>query len=165
MVKQVFLSLGSNLGHRQTYLACALLETEKHIGRILKRSPVYETHSWGFKSEEQFLNQVILVECDKEPEEILQEINNIEKQCGRIRHEAEAYSSRTLDIDILYYGNLVYHSGKLIIPHPRLQYRKFVLQPLNDLDPEFIHPLLGKSNRQLLADCVDQLVVKTYKPG
>lgn len=163
MNKPVFLCLGSNLGNRQAYLRIAVQRIERSIGPVVKTSSLYETKAWGFESDDHFLNQVIAVETSLTPEDVLNGIMQIEQECGRVRDPKNEYISRTLDIDILYFGDLIFYSDKLIIPHPRLEYRKFVLTPLAEADPDFIHPVLLKSNQELLEECADNLDVKLFQ--
>ena len=160
---KVVLGLGSNLGDRQQYLLKALERIETTIGRISRKSALYETVSWGFSAEEKFLNQVIITETELSPAEVLKQILQIESECGRVRQHGSDYTSRTLDIDILYFGDLIISEDDLVIPHPRLENRKFVLLPLVETDPEFVHPVLKKTNRMLLMECTDNLDVKFYE--
>jgi 2-amino-4-hydroxy-6-hydroxymethyldihydropteridine diphosphokinase len=164
MPRGIFLGLGSNLGDRESWLREACREIETGIGNIVASSSLYETSPWGFDSEEYFLNQVIEIETSLPPGEIMEKITLIEKKYKRERKPGTSYSSRTLDIDLLYYRNKIYHSDSLVIPHPRMEYRKFVLQPLTEIGPDFIHPILQKTNSELLEDCVDDSEVYIYHP-
>ncbi|MHC1705902.1 MAG: 2-amino-4-hydroxy-6-hydroxymethyldihydropteridine diphosphokinase [Bacteroidales bacterium] len=155
----VFLGLGSNLGDREAWMSKAREAISSYIGPVLKVSSLYETAPWGFNADQAFLNQVVTAETNLTPEELLTEIKKIEESCCRTREKESVYHSRTLDIDILYFGDLIYFSDNLAIPHPRMEYRRFVLQPLVETDPEFVHPILLKSNRELLDECADILDV------
>ncbi|HRY33703.1 MAG TPA: 2-amino-4-hydroxy-6-hydroxymethyldihydropteridine diphosphokinase [Bacteroidales bacterium] len=161
---RVLLCLGSNLGDREQMLAAARRGIVQGIGRISGTSSVYETRPWGFDAGTSFLNQVVRVETFLSPEAVLEEIRRIEKRHGRERHGQAGYQSRTLDIDILYFDDLMITTGTLTIPHPLLHLRKFVLEPLAEIDPAFIHPVLGLSNRELLAACQDESDVTHVKP-
>lgn len=159
---EVFLSLGSNLGDRENYLTKAIELINQNIGEIIRKSSFYETQPWGFDVENLFLNQVILIKTHISPVELLSEINFIEKQLERTRN-SENYESRTIDIDILYYENQFFSSEKLQIPHKLLHNRKFVLEPLNEIAPDFIHPVLKKNTQELLLNCTDSLFVNKHK--
>lgn len=153
----VFLLLGSNLGNRSLFLQQADEAIGRQVGAIIKRSSVYQTQSWGKTGEPDYLNQVLLVQTALKPQQVLQHILAIEKTMGRLR--AEKWGSRTIDIDILFYGDEVVNEPDLIIPHPHLHQRKFVLEPLAEIAPAYIHPVLNKSILQL-NNFKDALIVK-----
>ena len=131
------------------------------IGIIKKQSGVYESESWGFEADCHFLNQVILVRSQLSPENLLKCILNIEKYLGRQRNEA-GYTSRTIDIDILYYGSRIIKKDHLTVPHPRLHERKFTLAPLVEIAANLIHPVLKKSNKELLENTTDMVNAFVY---
>jgi 2-amino-4-hydroxy-6-hydroxymethyldihydropteridine diphosphokinase len=158
MVK-VFLSTGSNLGDRMISLVRAAKLIDKLIGKVIEYSPVVESEPWGFESDTNFYNQVLVVETELAPREMLIKLLEIEKMLGRVR-ESASYSSRSIDIDILFYGNLQIDGDNLCIPHPRLHLRKFVLQPLAIIAPDFIHPVLKNSVTELLYQVDDQSELK-----
>jgi 2-amino-4-hydroxy-6-hydroxymethyldihydropteridine diphosphokinase len=161
-----FLSIGTNLGNKESNLDHAIEKIEEYIGRILKTSSVYETEPWGFQAKNEFLNMAVMVETGLAPSELLDKVLNIESLLGRIRakkHYTSAYSSRLIDIDILLYDNIIINEPDLKIPHPLTHHRKFVLVPLCDIAPENIHPVLKKSFRSLLEICEDTGIVKKYK--
>ncbi len=160
---RVCLCLGSNLGDRERLLSGARREITERIGKLNGISSVYETRPWGFEAGPWFLNQVVFVDTFLSPEAVLEEILRIEKQHGRERHVQAGYQSRTLDIDILYYDKLVMMTEALTIPHPLLHLRRFVLEPLAEIDPAYIHPVLGFSNRELLTACHDDFDVTHIK--
>jgi 2-amino-4-hydroxy-6-hydroxymethyldihydropteridine diphosphokinase len=123
---------------------------------------VYETGPWGFKSGKKFLNRVLGVETVLNPSDLLERILKIESDLGRIR-SGKGYSSRIIDIDILFFGDEIINEGSIVIPHPHLHERKFVLVPLNDIAPEFVHPVLKKTVEELLSLCTDKGKVRIYK--
>jgi len=159
---KVFLSLGSNLGNRQTNLSKAINEINENVGRVISFSGVYETEAWGFESNDNFLNQVIVVMTDVEPFQLIDDLLDIEKTMGRKRNDYRKYESRIIDIDILFYGEEIISEENLKIPHPLLHERKFILEPLNEIAPDLIHPLLGKPISKLLEECPDTGVVKVF---
>lgn len=136
-VQEVVLSLGSNLGDREKFLSSAIDLINAEIGDIVKKSSVYETSSWGFDSFN-FLNQVIVVNTSAKPLELLDIIQHIEKKLGRdnkskIINGIPEYHDRTIDIDILTYGNEIIESERLTIPHPKMRERDFIMNPLREL--------------------------------
>ncbi|MDX9883550.1 MAG: 2-amino-4-hydroxy-6-hydroxymethyldihydropteridine diphosphokinase [Prolixibacteraceae bacterium] len=157
-MEELYLLLGGNLGDKQQIFS----ETERliglQLGRIVKKSHVYETEPWGFESDDLFWNQAIVVETGLTETKCLHVIHQIEKEVGRIRYNRQ-YSSRIIDIDILFYGDHVVLNHELEIPHPRMVNRKFVLVPLSEIAPDKLHPVWGKTIGQLLADCPDTLRV------
>jgi 2-amino-4-hydroxy-6-hydroxymethyldihydropteridine diphosphokinase len=154
-MNKVFFGLGTNLGNRKTNLRKAIEMIGEHIGKVLKSSSIYETAPWGFDSEDDFLNMVVLVETTLTPLELMKKIVTIESMLGRERNQ-DRYSSRIIDIDILLYDDLILNENGLKIPHPLMHERRFVLVPLNELAPELIHPVKGKSIRVLLEECRDR---------
>ena len=150
----VYLSLGSNLGNRLYQLQKAVIMLGDMAGTVTATSAVYETPAWGFEGAA-FFNACIALETQKTPEEVLYTLLRIEKEAGRLRGEESGYASRTLDIDIIYYGKQVIKSDALIVPHPHMANRRFVLKPLADIAPQFYHPLLDKDPRNLLQQCKD----------
>jgi 2-amino-4-hydroxy-6-hydroxymethyldihydropteridine diphosphokinase len=150
----VFLGLGGNEGDRLNYLTLTVLSIENEIGKVVALSSIYETSPWGFISKNLFLNQVAKVETSLSPEEILDKIAGIESTLGRER-TGKGYLPRTVDIDILLYGQTIIETKNLTIPHPRLPDRLFVLVPLSEIAPDFIHPKLGLAVSTLLKKCSD----------
>lgn len=153
-MNKVFLGLGTNMGNREANLKEAVAKIGESIGEILNVSSVFETEPWGFDAELNFFNMAVEVETSHTPSGVLGAILMIEAQLGRIR-TAKQYSSRVIDIDILFYEDLIMDEIALKIPHPLLSSRKFVLVPLNEIAPEFIHPVLKKSVGALLKSCED----------
>lgn len=150
-----YLSLGSNIGNRKFYLERAEKLILQEIGTVLKKSSLYETEPWGFHHPVNFYNKALHIKTDLLPEELLSRCLSIEKQLGRQR-ENNKYEARCIDIDILFYDNQIIDAENLKIPHPYLHIRKFVLEPLNEIASEFVHPLLNKEIHQLLNECVDR---------
>lgn len=156
---EIFLGTGGNIGNRkENFIRCQEL-IEERLGKTVSMSSIYETPAWGFSSEDIFWNQVIHIETDLEPEALLKEINKIETLFGRTRN-GDGYSSREMDIDILYFDDLIVRSDCLSIPHPLIHERLFVLKPLSEIAPYFIHPVLQKNSLQMLDDCKDTSVIK-----
>lgn len=148
---RVYLGLGTNLGDKQAQLHRAVDEIEKRIGRVVALSSFYETAPWGFQSDHSFLNAVVEVETTLSPLDLLHATQAIERDLGRTAKSTDgAYHDRPIDIDILLYGDEVYHDGELQIPHPLMEQRSFVLLPLAEIAPTLVHPRLHHTIRQLL---------------
>jgi 2-amino-4-hydroxy-6-hydroxymethyldihydropteridine diphosphokinase len=156
---KVYLSIGGNLGNRELNLENALIALTQNVGTIEAASPVYETEPVGFESDNQFLNMAVIVETFLNPYAIIDQIRIIENKFGRKR-QANRYISRTIDIDLIFYDNQIIDEKELIIPHPRMHERKFVLVPLCDIAPDFIHPILNQSIKEILENSKDESVVK-----
>lgn len=154
----VFLLLGSNLGDKQGFLQQAITLIAGEIAPIVKRSSVYETAAWGKTDEPNYLNQVIKLRTDIAPRVLLEKILAIEHELGRKR--TEKWGSRTIDIDILFYGDLVIEEPGLNIPHPQLHNRRFTLSPLEEIAPKLLHPVLHKNISELKSELKDNLNVK-----
>ena len=153
-MSKVYFSIGSNKGNRSGLINEAIHKIDIIIGKVVLKSSIYETKSWGFNSNN-FYNICILLESTLAPELILNKILTIEKDMGRLK-TTDQYSDRCIDIDILFFDNMIVNSKSLEIPHPRIQLRKFVLTPMLELTPDLIHPILNKSIRQLELECVDK---------
>ena len=157
----VILLLGSNLGDRLSNLNEAYNKISESTREILISSSIYETEPWGFQHQNLFLNQVLVVNTDLSPESLLHLLFNIEKELGRKRRQ-KSFQARIIDIDILFYDDLIISTNKLKIPHPKLHERRFVLEPLNEILPYLIHPVLLKSVARLLKESKDPLLVRKF---
>lgn len=157
----VILLLGSNLGDRLSNLNEAYNKISESTREILISSSIYETEPWGFRHQNLFLNQVLVVNTDLSPESLLHLLLNIEKELGRKRRQ-KSFQARIIDIDILFYDDLIISTNKLKIPHPKLHERRFVLEPLNEILPDLIHPVLLKSVARLLKESKDPLLVRKF---
>ena len=152
-----YLSIGSNIGDRLHNLSKSQIEIEKVIGKIHKSSKIYETEPWGYKEQKFFLNMVIYVETLLNAESLLLACKKIEKNMGRVKNKK--WGERNIDIDILYYNNDIINQKDLQIPHKHLHERKFILKPLNDINPNYINPSIRKTNSKLLNECTDNSIV------
>jgi 2-amino-4-hydroxy-6-hydroxymethyldihydropteridine diphosphokinase len=162
VMESVYLGIGSNLGDRESNLRNAVEKAEEFAGKIVKVSSVYETEPWGFSSVDQFLNMVVEIKTSLRPSGLLGRLLMIESLMGRLR-EGKQYSSRIIDIDILFYGHHAIRTKTLEIPHPRLHERKFVLVPLAEIAPDLVHPGLKKDIAHLLSECSDKSKVSQLK--
>lgn len=156
----VYLLLGSNMGNSNTQLSKAIDNVEKKIGRVTRQSSLYATAAWGNTIQPDFLNQVIIVETKLPAEQTMQIILSIEKKMGRIRTVKNA--PRIIDIDILFFNKEIIHEEQLTIPHPQIPNRRFVLVPLNELSPNFKHPVINQTIHKLFIHCSDKLNVKKF---
>lgn len=155
---KVYFSIGTNLDERDKNLCNAREMLQKDVGNITAASSVYRTEPWGFAHKNYFLNQVLEIQSELDAFHILEKIQLIEKQVGR-NHQAGSYTARIIDIDILFYDDLIIETDVLKIPHPLITERLFVLVPLEEIIPVFIHPVHRLSIRQLLTSCTDQHAV------
>ena len=145
MTHLVYLSLGTNLGNKEENLRTAMTLIEEQVGTITSQSALYASAPWGFNSENTFLNNAIAVETSLTPEELLSTTQRIEHTLGRTHKSVDGqYSDRPIDIDILLYDDVVMHTPSLTLPHPLMHRRLFVLEPLSEIAPTMIHPLLQK---------------------
>lgn len=153
----VYLILGSNLGDSRFTLLKANSLIEKRLGEVVKRSSIYQTAPWGVIDQPDYLNQVIQLKTVRKPEELIEEVLNMENKLGRTR--LKKWEARIIDIDVLFYDNVILDRENLTIPHPLLHLRKFVLEPLAEIAPDLIHPVIKRTIRELLANLEDQLAV------
>lgn len=157
-MNKIFLLTGGNIGDRKKKLETASALIQKHIGRIIKSSGMYETAAWGITNQASFYNQIHLAESRFSAQDTLQNILKIEAEMGRVRTVKNA--ARIIDIDILFFNDEIINEPNLIVPHPEIPNRRFVLMPLNELAPGMIHPVLNKTTEELLQNCKDELGVK-----
>lgn len=156
----VYLLLGSNLGNRQSFLQQAVAHIEAEAGHVVQLSNIYETQSWGKTDLPAYLNQVVLIETALPSQQLLNKLLQIELILGRTREEK--WGSRTVDIDILFYGDEIINQPNLTIPHPELHNRRFTLEPLAEIAPNYVHPKLQCTVKTLLFGVKDDLRVKKY---
>lgn len=149
----VFLGLGSNVGNRAANLNGAIELISKNIGKIAKKSHIYETQPWGNTEQEPFLNMVLMANTTLDPRDLLDKISKIERELGR--QHSEKWGPRSIDIDILLYGKRIIRDKGLEIPHPDLHKRAFVLVPLMEIAPDLEHPVLKKQIDELYIACDD----------
>lgn len=162
-MKGIFLLLGSNLGDREAILRSAVGAINQTAGRVVRHSVFYRTQPWGYAEQPEFLNLLLELESDLEPLPLLNALRRIERSLGRKR--IEKWRERSLDIDILYYGDRVIRTARLTVPHPELHNRRFALVPLCELAPHLLHPVFGLSQVELLRDCPDTLEVVRLPDG
>ncbi len=148
-MEKVFIALGGNVGNVSENFNTAIEKISALIGPIIKESSLYKTEPWGNKNQDDFLNKVIEVETNQTAANVLENILSIEKMMGRNRNKDDQFAPRTIDIDILFYGEETIDESYLEVPHPRLHLRNFVLTPLMEITPGYIHPVLKKSIKEL----------------
>jgi len=147
----IFLSIGSNLGDRLTNINQALVTIENHKDiMIMEESHIYETKPYGVVDQPNFLNMVVKIETSCMPEELLQRLKWIEHKIGRV--QGKRWGPRVVDLDILFYNQLIMEKSNLIIPHRDLHRRDFVLVPMAEIEPEFLHPVFNKDIKHILAE-------------
>lgn len=154
------LLFGSNLGDRTLHIQRAMKSVQDEVGKAEKISSIYETEPWGVSDQPNYLNAAMIIHTHLSPQQLLSLLKRIEMEEGRV--DQKKYASRTLDIDILFYDDLVLNSKEVTIPHPKLHLRKFALVPLAELGMNLIHPTLNKSIDELLKECPDQLEVRSF---
>lgn len=151
----VYLELGTNIGNKRKNMVTAAALLAERAGDVLSLSSFYETEPWGFASENTFLNAALELETDCSPMGLLRLTQQIEREMGRTQKSDGSYHDRIIDIDILLYGNEVVHHEDLVVPHPLMQQRLFVMQPLVEIAPSLVHPILQKSMYDLYMDLLD----------
>ncbi|MAE09190.1 MAG: 2-amino-4-hydroxy-6-hydroxymethyldihydropteridine diphosphokinase [Bacteroidetes bacterium] len=161
-MKKIFLLLGSNIEPREEYLNKAERKIIESVGTIIQRSKIYESEPTGFNSDQNFLNRTLIISSLLSVGDILNEVHIIEKELGRKRPTG-GYTSRTIDIDILYFNSEIIKTNILTVPHPRLHERNFTLIPLAEIAPDFIHPILKLDSKKLLEICQDSSEVAVFK--
>ncbi len=146
----VYFGLGTNLGDKEQNLRVAVRQIEERIGNIVSLSAFYVTTPWGFTSENTFLNAAACAETELLPLDVLHETQAIEHELGRMAKSAGGiYADRLIDIDLLLYDNMIMHGEELVLPHPLMEQRRFVMEPLSEIAPALIHPVLGRSMQEL----------------
>jgi 2-amino-4-hydroxy-6-hydroxymethyldihydropteridine diphosphokinase len=155
-----YLLTGGNLGNRYNYLQEAILQVQKNCGSVMAFSSIYETEAWGIKDQNSFLNQAFMLETSFSAKKLLENILSIETSMGRLREVK--YGPRLIDIDILFFGDKIINEEDLQVPHPFVHKRRFALQCLVEIAPDFIHPVLNKTIEELLDECEDPLQVRKW---
>jgi 2-amino-4-hydroxy-6-hydroxymethyldihydropteridine diphosphokinase len=153
-----YLLIGGNEGNRPAHLAEARERIASETGRILLSSSIYETAPWGEPGQSHFLNQALELATELEASVLIRRLLQIEEKMGRIR--LKKYGSRPIDIDILFFNDAIIKAPGLVVPHPEIPNRRFVLAPMEEIAPFYRHPVLDRSVRELLEDCKDPLEVK-----
>lgn len=151
-----YLLLGGNIGDSLLVFQQCEKQISEDIGEVSLKSSCYESEPWGFDHHSKFVNQVLKVSTSLNPIQLLEKCQLIEKQIGRKRNSEVGYQARVIDIDVLFFNDLVFDEKELQIPHPRLHLRKFTLLPFNEINSSFIHPKLNQSIRKLLSVCSDK---------
>ena len=156
-MNKVYLLIGGNMGDRMANLAQAIHLINQEIGPIQLTSSIYETAAWGNTDQPDFLNQALMLHTSMDAETVMHQLLKIEIGMGRKRDIP--MGPRTIDLDIIYFNDLVFSNEFITIPHPKIAARRFVLMPLAEMAPQFLHPILNKTNEALLKDCGDSLPV------
>ena len=146
----VYLGLGTNLGEKERNLNDAIISLSQEVGFVIRSSTFYASKPWGFESDNDFLNAVVLVDTALTPFDVLSKTQEIEKSLGRTAKTINSYSDRLIDIDILLYDNLIIDQPTLKIPHPLIAERDFVIIPLSEIAPDLVHPVFGRKIAALL---------------
>lgn len=145
-----YLGLGTNLGDKEQNLRMAVQKIEERVGNMVSLSAFYATAPWGFSSENSFLNAVVCVETELSPWQILEETQAIERELGRTKKSIDgSYSDRLIDIDLLLYGDTVMQTERLVLPHPLMTERRFVMDPMVEIAPDLRHPVFHKTMKEL----------------
>ncbi|AWA28900.1 2-amino-4-hydroxy-6-hydroxymethyldihydropteridine diphosphokinase [Flavobacterium magnum] len=160
---QAIISIGSNKGDRDENLRRAISLIHRTTATVVRVSTVYETPAWGFEGEA-FYNCALLVHTHKSAPGLLKSLLSIEAQLGRRREKGAGYQSRIIDLDIISYGDVIIERKQLQVPHPQMDHRMFVLLPVKDIKPDFVHPVSGKTISAIIADCEDKSLCKMV-PG
>ncbi len=160
-MKQTVLLLGSNIDNRLNLLASASSLIIAQIGPLVAASSIYESDPWGYDSKNSFLNQAVLIKTNFSPEKVLETCLSIEAKLGRTRLKNKTYADRNIDIDVLLYEELIICTDNLEIPHPRMHQRRFCMEPLAEIAPNWVVPTFQKTTSQVLALCSDPSKIST----
>ena len=159
-LEKIYIHTGSNLGQKEKHLAQARQFIHENIGRITAQSDLFETEAWGITDQPNFVNQALEVATNLSPDQVMNQILNIELKMGRVRNQK--WASRLIDIDIIFFSDRIIKTENLIIPHPFMHERNFVLVPLLEIAESFIHPELNLSIKELYKRSKDLLKVKAH---
>ncbi len=159
-MNKVYLLTGGNVGNRQDYLEHAAGEIEAGLGKIVKKSALYETAAWGKTDQGPFLNQALELHTGMDAVSLMKQLLSIEEKMGRRR--TEKYGPRTIDIDILLFNHDIIDTDFITVPHPQLPHRMFALLPLDEIAANYLHPVLHITIRQMKNACTDTLPVKKF---
>ena len=157
---KIYLGLGSNLGNKRLNILRAIEMINEEIGTVSVSSSFFESKPWHFSSDEMFINAVVEANTQLSPEELLDACKDIEKKMGRVKTKENEYEDRLIDLDILFYENQTVNTERLTIPHETIEERDFVIIPMAEIAPDFVHPVLGKSIKAL----ADSLQISTINP-
>ncbi len=163
LMQTIYIGIGGNIGRRERFIAAAVQLIATEIGRVAAESQLYKTAPWGMDDADDFLNAVVEVHTDLDADTVMMTCLRIEHRLGRKRSILGKYTSRTIDLDLLFYGQEVIRVSSLTVPHPQLENRRFVLQPLAEIAPAFTHPILKRSMRDLLNDCADETKIELWQ--
>jgi 2-amino-4-hydroxy-6-hydroxymethyldihydropteridine diphosphokinase len=161
-MNEAYLILGGNIPDRMEYLNWAIFELKQKNIQIVAKSNIYETDAWGSDSTFSYLNMVLKIRTEINAEMLLDQVLEIEKKIGRERNVNHKNADRTIDIDILFFNDKIIETSTLVIPHPRMHLRNFVLKPMMDIAHNFVHPILKKTIESLYLQCEDMLEVRFY---
>ncbi len=153
---RLIILLGGNQGNITKTFRAVISRLESELGSIVECSGYYESEPWGFESDYNFINQVVEIDCSLSADEVISITQGVEQEFGRMKKSSEGYTSRPIDIDILFFDDLIVKSTKLTIPHPRLHKRLFTLLPLTEKWAEYIHPEKKRTIQQLAEECTDK---------
>ncbi len=157
---RLIILLGGNQGNIIETIGAVTTKLENKLGTVTESSGYYESEPWGFESKYNFINQVVEVDCSMPATEVIKTTQGIEREFGRVKKSGTGYSSRPIDIDILFFDNIIVDSTELTIPHPRLHERMFTLLPLSEKWTDFMHPVKNRTIQQLMEECEDKGWVK-----
>ncbi|XOD66759.1 MAG: 2-amino-4-hydroxy-6-hydroxymethyldihydropteridine diphosphokinase [Flavobacteriales bacterium Tduv] len=157
----IFLMLGSNKGNKRDYLEASFTLVAQRMGEVVSTSSYYKSQAWGMENSPFFWNRVVVLKTSRSPMQLLESILDIESSFGRkTKSLSGIYQDREIDIDVLFYDQMIFQGVRLSIPHSLLHLRRFVLEPLCELDPQRKHPKFGLTLEELLSRCTDSLDVK-----